>query len=155
MRRVIDQGQAALVGVLLGFFVLCQAILISDYFELGPPAFEGSVSVPDHLLGQDPYVIYDRIVRDDLRGEWTVEVQWKEPGNGWVEMCQGGSTATYSLDERRTIEMPLSTYAGIVVASCIDRPGTYRLTTAWKMNEATGSKLKGFWHVSNEFQVTD
>lgn len=155
IKKATDHIKAAIVGILFGFFLVGQWILINNYFHFGPPAFEGVVLVPDHTIGQDPYVSYTRIIREDMRGEWTVEVQWHEPSNGWIEMCQGGSSANYTIDEKRNIEMLLSTYAGIDVADCIKMSGEYRLISSWKMIEANGYAVQGFWHVSETFRVSD
>ena len=155
IKKATDHMKAAIVGVFLGLFLVGQWVLISNYFHFGPPAFEGAVLVPDHTIGQNPYIDYTRIVRENMRGEWTVEIQWHEPGNGWIEMCQGGSSANYTVDEKREIEMLLSVYAGIDVTDCINMSGEYRLISSWKMIKVNGSTVQGFWHVSESFIVSD
>jgi hypothetical protein len=138
--------------VLFGGGMTLGATVIRDWF--GPPWFDAHVEVPNHRVGEDPEVRYERSITRNMQGLWTVEVLKNENG-GWREQCQGDGLAPYSVTERGVVQMRLSTYTGIDVEDCITEPGLYLLQTAWSMTDQEGTSPRLFWDESNIFEVTE
>ena len=152
---VLDDGNLmlALIGsVMFGMGIVIGSTVIASL--TASVWFEAHVEVPDHRIGQDPMVEYERVIRRNMNGQWTVEVQRHVDGE-WVEVCQGDGIAAYGVDEKQTLQMSLSRYAGVDVAECLDRPGSYRVVTAWWMLDGEGSAPNGFWDESNVFEVME
>lgn len=87
------------------------------------------VLVPDHVQGEDPLIIYDRVIRQDFPGMWVVEVQKEEPGALFSPACVGSGIQEYRVEtilpDRR---VALSWFLG---RDCALEPGRYRLRATW------------------------
>jgi len=87
------------------------------------------IFVPDHVQGEDPMIIYDRLIRQDFPGMWVAEVQREEPGAMFSPTCLGSGVHEYRTDmvlpERR---VPLSWFMG---KKCELAPGRYRVRATW------------------------
>ena len=108
------------------------------------------VFVPDHSVGADPTIIYDRTIRQNFTGMWVVEVQKEEPGALFSPVCVGTGVTNYSTDvvlpDRR---VALSWYIG---KECNLFPGRYRLRSTWTIQMPDWPEKKSS-NTSNIFTV--
>lgn len=108
------------------------------------------LSVPPFRVGEDPKVVFHRVVSEDLFGGWGVEVHNKDG----EQVCSGTSGpnggATYRVRENPSVTMAFSAYTGGCVLS---RPGSYRMTVVLRVRPAAGGPAKPISFQSNWFEV--
>lgn len=89
-----------------------------------------SVSVPDHIQGQDPRVEYVRTIYRDFEAAWTARIRRVTETSSPATMpeCRGGATDRYR--EGGLIDFPitLSWYMG---KNCMLSEGKYYISTRW------------------------
>ena len=110
------------------------------------------LSVPDHNVGDDPIVVYDRSVLEHFRGDWLVEFQQVLDDGSIVDLpdCEGNGSDNYAPNEKAST-MRLSQFAGV---NCGLSKGRYRVLAIWHMTADDGSKYVQR-APSNVFIVTD
>lgn len=86
------------------------------------------VYVPDHLIGEDPEMVYDRTVNEAFYGRWLVRIYSIESD---LPVCSGSGSALYDeVDSLRGVT--LSWYIG---KQCNLQPGQYLLRSTWSVGE--------------------
>jgi len=119
------------------------AVPASAWFEIS------ELFVPDHGVGSNPDMIYDRQVKVPFRGFWIAEVQRRE-SKGFSTECTGSGVKEYS-PEGFTSNRPVKwdTFLG---RPCPLSPGTYRIVVSYDLFRA-GFPVKRYSHKSNKFTV--
>lgn len=121
--------------LIIGFLILglTGRDYYNDYRKRSEPVetwlIVNSVSIPDHLYGSDPDVIYDRLVVRDFTGKWFVLIYNVETPN--IVDCDGSGSFQY----RKSIiipdkKMPMSRFVG---KKCNLAPGCYRGEVRWEV----------------------
>ena len=121
------------------------------------------VFVPDFATGTNPTILYDRIIREEFRGFFVVEVQRQLPNGLWFADCSGSGIADYSPDDA------LPEGAGVTLppqnnvtwdwfinrqgAPCRPEAGTYRLRISYELSRPNWP-VKTTLTFSNIFQIT-
>lgn len=108
------------------------------------------VHVPDHVMGSNPPVIYDRRVVEGFRGFYVVEVQRQLDNGLWWSSCSGSGVADYEPGE--AIPNNTVSWEWYISRPCAVPPGVYRLRTSWEMKRP-GWPVKSVVNLSNEFAV--
>lgn len=106
--------------------------------------------VPDHVAGDNPNMLYDRLVRQPFTGFRVVEVQKEEPGGLFSATCQGSGLSTYDTDDfnfANTVK-----WNWFVGDDCLVEPGRYRLRVRWSIR-VDGWPEKQVVTTSNIFEV--
>jgi hypothetical protein len=83
------------------------------------------IYVPDHVQGTNPPVTYDRVIHEDFRGFWVVEVQRREADGATHAACSGSGVSDYETTD--TIPNHRVSWTWFVGRNCEVRPGQYRL----------------------------
>lgn len=102
--------------------------------------------VADADAGDDPDLLFERVVRRDLTGDWYAEVH-EVTGR---QSCAGRGNASFTVAEPRTLRFTLSAFVG--VATCARQPGTYVLSVVLKLRDDAGI-LKTLRAQSNPFFI--
>jgi hypothetical protein len=151
MTRVKDQAVSLLIAVALGAAIWAVATWVAKVNEATAPAVDWFVVhelfIPDHEAGGNPVIVYERTVKKEMSGQWSVETQQEVDGR-WVTVCRGSGVSHYSPDEDLPDSVTLRWYRG----PCDKPAGTYRLQTVWVFSNAKGVTRTEL-NVSNEFQV--
>jgi hypothetical protein len=150
--RLTELAVAIVLAIGIIYF---STLAVQSYRATVPPNAWIAISevfVPDHTVGEDPLIIYDRTVRQDFTGAWVVEVQKEEPGALFSPICVGMGVTNYSTDvilpDRR---VALSWYIG---KDCKLQPGRYRLRSTWTIQMPDWPEKKST-NTSNIFTVYD
>jgi hypothetical protein len=106
--------------------------------------------VPDHRVGENPDMLYDRLVRQPFTGFRVVEVQREEPGGLFSATCQGSGLSTYDTDDFNFANKVKWNW--FVGDDCRVEPGRYRLRVRWTIR-AEGWPEKQVVSTSNIFEV--
>jgi len=103
---------------------------VDDYLVIN------EMEVPDHRVGEDPIVTYDRTVLDNFHALWSVDYHRLQEGGEFFDVpgCEGRGADEYAPNEKSS-KMPLSKYSGV---KCDLEPGTYRLLTVWRIADDAG-----------------
>lgn len=151
-QRLAELAVAIVIAIGIIYF---STMAVQQYRATIPPNAWIAISeifVPDHKVGEDPLIIYDRTIRQDFTGMWVVEVQKEEPGALFSPVCVGTGVTNYSTDvvlpERR---VALSWYVG---KNCNLGPGRYRLRSTWTIQMPDWPEKKST-NTSNIFTVGD
>lgn len=88
------------------------------------------VTVPDHVTGENPRIVYRRSVFKNFRADWIVEVIPVTGGEEYVRysVCTGSGTNEYMEGSAAGQTRTLLWYLG---QSCLLAPGRYFLSTRW------------------------
>lgn len=148
------------VEILVALFLTLLVIQISGMVsqrqkELLPASawFEiNDIFVPDHTIGSNPQIIYDRIIHEAFTGFWIVEVQRVGDDGLYRPVCSGSGVSRYELDE--TLDPSVVTWEWMIGRPCLVPPGQYRLRVSYKL-EQPGWPTKEAFATSNWFFVTD
>lgn len=108
------------------------------------------IYVPDHRQGENPLLIYDRLIREDFTGFWIVEVQRVQPDGLFQHECAGFGTSQYSTDE--VIADNTVSWYWLIGRPCAVPPGDYRLRISYTMKRP-GWPEKEAIAFSNIFRV--
>lgn len=162
LQRIGWWGQR-LTEVVVAIFVAYIAITMIEYREaVQKDSVEPSdwfvvneIYVPDHEVGSNPLMIYDREIRVPHLGFWVVEAQRINPDGRegvFQNACSGSGVSDYDLDEvlGRGNEVTWEWFFG---RPCVIPPGTYRLLLTKDMT-VPGYPVKQDRYVSNTFHVT-
>lgn len=110
------------------------------------------LNIPDHVVGENPVIFYDRIIHKEFTADWTVEVQ-KIQGDGSVlAVCTRYGHNIYQPEKGLPSTGP--TIEWFLGEPCVYDAGTYRVVANWTIErpEAIGDVTTRI--VSNVFQVT-
>lgn len=121
-----------------------QAIPASAWFEVN------EIFVPDHRVGENPEILYDRTIREDFRGFFVAEVQRMEDSGLWFAACSGSGASDY--DTSDVIPNRTVTWEWFLNRECAVDPGVYRLRVSWEMKRV-GWPTKTTVALSNTFTV--
>lgn len=121
------------------------AVPASEWFAIK------EVFVPDHVMGEDPQMIYDREILQPFRGFWIVEVQERSAGTLSYTACTGSGVNDYDLDDHLPGDtVDLSWFVG---RECKLAPGAYRLRVSIDKSRP-GWPVKHTLAYSNLFTVS-
>ena len=116
-----------------------------DFFEVR------HVSVPPFIQGDDPLIVYDRIIKKDFFGTWNVEVHGIATDGTEFLVCSGSGVNKYEPKETALkIGFRFSQYVGN--KDCNLQPGQYVLQSNWEIR-AEGYPEKQESNTSNLFKV--
>ncbi len=111
------------------------------------------IYVPDHEVGSNPDMIYDREILVAHRGFWVAEVQRQDP-NQWKGVffaaCTGSGVNDYDVDEG--IPNDTVSWEWFFGRPCAVPPGTYRIQLTKDMT-VPGYPVKQSKNYSNTFRV--
>lgn len=123
-----------------------------EAFKVSAPAshwFEVyDVYVPDFVEGDDPPIIYDKVVRKPFVGEWVADIRPFTEGTP-AAVCVGSGTSHYAVEEQAKENPTLEWYIG---KDCKLPPGTYTMSTVWEVRPE-GYPTKYVEKNSNVFTV--
>lgn len=128
-----------------------------DRFDLIPADewFEVTeLFVPDHEQGENPLLAYDRVVKEEFRGFWVVEVKSRdayETDGRFFTACSGNGASDYGPDA--VIDPSKVTWSWFIGRSCEVPPGVYRLEVTWDMKVPEFDLVKRYTALSNPFRV--
>jgi hypothetical protein len=109
------------------------------------------VFVPDHTVGQNPPVIYDRMVFEGFRGFKLAEVQRRDIDGLMFTECSGAEINEYAVED--VIPEKTVSFDWLVGRPCAVGPGTYRLRISYDLRR-DGWPPKQLSVLSNVFTVT-
>lgn len=112
--------------------------------------FSAIIRVPDHRVGDNPIVQYQRIIRKFAVLTWNVEIVRDEAEAGKQQYCVGSGVNIYAPDEAKSSPLPLAKFAG--VERCDLPSGRYVMNTCWHWS-LWGIYPKAFCTQSNRFIV--
>lgn len=148
------------VAWVFGAVVACSIVLLSDavthaWYESYPDDAWmkiSKVAVPDHAVGSDPLVTYDRFVTSAtvFSADWVVEAKRAE-NNRQVGGCYGSGTSTYEPEEAAVSDWRLSEYVGNPCALSV---GCYHLLTKWYPRFGNWRRKRPISNLSEQFCVT-
>lgn len=108
------------------------------------------IFVPDHVEGSNPLLIYDRVIREEFRGFWVVEVQRREADGLTHMVCSGSGVNDYEPED--TIPDSRVAWDWFIGRPCIIPPGPYRLRVSYDLTRI-GWPVKTVVAISNNFYV--
>jgi hypothetical protein len=144
------------IGAILG--IIGQQIYV-DFFRGSPIADRymevHSVTIPDHILGDDPLINYERTIHKTFLGRWQVQFK-KLTEEGVVNIChtdwyEDDYTASSEL-ESRGVELH-SWYSHGVCKNKMSA-GEWIIKTIWVGKAADGQEFT-IRKASNVFEVTE
>lgn len=148
---VKDQSMAVTIAALLFAAVTAITTWVTRVDTATAPASAwftvDEFHVPDHSVGENPVIQFERTIKKDMTGRWSVETQLFS-GSRWVTVCRGSGVSNYTTDEDLPRPITLDWYRG----SCDEKPGLYRLQTVWLFSDETGL-TRSVQSESNEFTV--
>lgn len=106
--------------------------------------------IPDHEVGDNPQIKYQRNILQPFRGFWVAEIQ-KRSGSGVETICYGPGAANYDPNDRLPDDLRLE---WIMAKDCNVPAGEYRIEVGWDII-AEGYPLKQLSYFSNWFTVTE
>ena len=119
---------------------------VSAWFEVN------EVFVPDHEVGEDPVVIYDRTVHERVVGFWIAEVQRLGENGALTNVCPGSGVAEY--DPGEALDAPSITLSWYMDRQCNLGPGQYRIKTVYTFSKPDWPD-KELTTASNVFTVSE
>lgn len=158
-----DRVRRRLMEVSIALLLSASVVSLSDrirYVErvrLPPSAWFqiNEVFVPDHRVGSNPKMIYDRTVRERFRGFWIVEVQRFEPGGRDTDLfspaCSGSGISEY--EPADYIPDNTVTWQWFIGRECDVPPGQYRLRVTISMKRPGWPEKEIAPVYSNMFRV--
>lgn len=109
------------------------------------------IYVPDHEVGSNPLLKYDRTIHESFTGFWIVEVQLVRPDGLFTNVCSGDGVNDYDLDE--ILENDEVTWEWMLDRPCAVPDGQYRLRASYVMTRPDWPE-KRVMAYSNVFRVT-
>lgn len=142
------------VAIVLATCLIAVAGVVADRQRTAVPASAwlrvNEIYVPDHPVGSNPAMIYDRIVGEEFEGFWIVEVQRQTYTGLWTTTCSGSGVSNYS--PGKIIENNTVSWGWFVGEKCPVPPGLYRLRITYTLSKP-GWPPKRVFVLSNEFKV--
>lgn len=124
------------------------SIPVTDWFEVA------EIFVPNHEVGDDPLIVYDRSINADFTAFWVVEVQRRDnqiERERFFASCSGSGTNIYEQDDY--LDPERVTWTWFIGRDCVVPPGIYRLVTTWDMRVPQFDRVKRYKVLSNVFTV--
>lgn len=109
------------------------------------------VFVPDHRSGENPAMIYDRVIYEQFEGFWIVEAQMQVENGLWSNKCSGTGISQY--DPGEVIQNNTTDLHWFMGKACDLDPGVYRLRITWTMVRPDWPP-KRLFVLSNPFTVS-
>lgn len=118
------------------------------------------VFVPDFTEGENPMILYDRIIREEFRGFFVVEVQRQLENGLWFADCSGSGVNDYTPEDAlpQAADTPgnyvtLDWFINRAGSPCRPEPGEYRLRTSYELSRPNWP-VKTTLNISNVFTIT-
>lgn len=113
-----------------------------------------SIYVPNFRSGDNPWITYDRTIKEPFKGFWVVEVQRRDPErNAFVLECHGSGVNDYETGDY--IPDNLVSWEWFVGNKCSDIPaGEYRLRVSWVMKRPNWPEKEIVAYSDEPFIVT-
>lgn len=118
------------------------------------------VYVPDFTEGENPTLLYDRIIREEFRGFYVVEVQRQLEDGLWFAPCSGSGVRDYSPDDAlpQSADAPgnyvtWDWFINRAGEPCRPEAGVYRLRTSYELSRPNWP-IKTTLNISNTFMVS-
>lgn len=135
------------IGTVLGLALGYLSLQVLDYATTPDPSkyFEvNDIFVPDHFVGQDPIIIYDRNIKKPFVARWTVEFQ-KVQGSKFVTVCNTKEHRSNYDPEDYLPDKGVTLYDWYTEGDCTQKvkvsgPGEYRIDTVWVLQLEDGKK---------------
>ena len=109
------------------------------------------IFVPDHEVGSNPEMTYDRTIKGEFQGFWVVEVQRQDTDGSFTLECSGSGVNEY--EPRDYIPNNTVRWDWFIGKSCADiPPGDYRLRASWVLRRSNWPE-KTVVKYSNPFKV--
>ena len=109
------------------------------------------VFIPDHPMGSDSVLVYDREVFEQFEAFVITEVQQQSENGIWITVCSGSKIG--DANPRESIENNTVSWGWFIGNSCAVMPGEYRLRVTYTMTRP-GWPAKRIFVLSNRFNVT-
>lgn len=139
----------AFIVALLGVALWIRWSEVVDTYTPGTEWFEvQALSVPDFKQGDDPTIVYTRVIKRDFIGEWVAEVHVYDFQGDRTLFCSGTGASDYHHGDRLPDSVTLSWFVG---KQCDYRPGQYSIEVVWEFR--SGSVTKQVRAQSNVFKV--
>ena len=146
---------------LLVFYV---AVTLIEYREsvakTETPASEwfvlNELYVPDHKVGDDPLLVYDREILSDHKGFWIAEVQLVDAGGSdglFQNICTGSGVNDYNMNETLGPDSEVH-WTWFFGRPCVVPPGRYRIMLTRDMTKPDWP-VKRHRDISNVFVVSE
>jgi hypothetical protein len=116
---------------------------VSEYFEVT------QLAVPNHVVGQNPVIAYERFIRKEFSGDWRGEIQ---DLTTLEQICSNAGTWQYDHDA----QMPEGGYTldWFMDKQCHLPVGTYRLQSCWDVHRVDAKSVT-FCRTTDPFTVFD
>lgn len=108
-----------------------------------------NVAVPNFIEGDDPNIIYDRVVKKPFSGTWNVEVHRAGEATDYA-YCTGSGTNRY--EPKESLPKAGVTMSWFIGKICVLPAGQYTLQTNWEIRP-DGYPTKHESYNSNLFRV--
>lgn len=108
------------------------------------------VFVPDFVQGEDPFIVYDREIRQPFQATWIVEMHPVGDANDFA-ICTGSGSNYYEPKETLP-DSGVKLFAFYMGKKCDVPPGEYILETRWTLTPA-GFPAKTLQKSSNIFTI--
>lgn len=140
--------------------ILTSAIYLSDYIQqrqrADVPAANwftvNDIFIPDHKLGSNPAVTYDRTIKEPFRGFWVIELERFLADGRTVLECSGSGVNDYEIADY--IPENSVSFEWFIGRRCdAIPPGKYRIRGSWKMKRDEWPD-KQIIKYSNVFEIT-
>jgi hypothetical protein len=133
------------VGIYLGIDLYKSSIPLTDYFE------PQSIIVPDFIVGENPNIVYERVIKKDAEGSWIAEVQTITK-SGIRAVCAGTGKSLYQPE--KVLPPNGIDIEWLIGGDCELESGTYRIEIKWTF-EIEGIGGRTITLISNVFKVTE
>jgi hypothetical protein len=111
----------------------------------------GAIHVDDVELGQEPVVRYDRWIKQDFRGTWSVEIN-EVTSDGFQVVCSSTGGSNYKPTDVKPAAYPLAKFIG---RACPLEPGkSYSVDAIWTIRPANLPPME-IARTSNTFHVRE
>ena len=107
------------------------------------------IHVDDIAPGTEPIIQYERTIKQEFRGTWTVELNEVTPG-GFMVACSGSGSNNYKPTDRKPIDATLSYFIGKICP--IEAGKVYSINAIWTIRPH-GVPPMEVARTSNEFRV--
>jgi len=110
--------------------------------------------VPDHEVGGNPLLAYDREIRKPFRGYWVAEIKSRDSHNSegrFFTACTGNGQSDYGADDM--LDPAKVTWEWFLGRPCDVPPGIYRMEVTWDMKVPEFDRVKRYTVLSNPFTV--
>lgn len=144
---------AGIIYLLTSYIVLREQarfdlIQVTDWFEVN------EIYVPDHEVGANPLIVYDRNIKQDVRGFWLAEVQRRDlekDRDGFFAACSGSGENDYEVTDY--IDPDEVNWTWFLGRPCVVGPGTYRIAVSYEFRKPGSDLTKSYKVLSNVFHV--